>query len=54
MGSLIGTPESSRSVPVNTLKASPSPCTTLLVGTTDITLRLIDCRTFQYVNEMKV
>ncbi|XP_046142693.1 WD repeat-containing protein 81 isoform X2 [Osmia bicornis bicornis] len=54
MGSLLGCPESSRPVPVNTLVASPSPCTTLLAGTTDITLRVIDCRTFQYVNEMKV
>ncbi|CAL7948675.1 unnamed protein product [Xylocopa violacea] len=54
MGSLLGCPESSRPVAVNTLAASPSPCTTLLVGTTDITLRVIDCRTFQYVNEMKV
>ncbi|XP_076671390.1 WD repeat domain 81 isoform X2 [Andrena cerasifolii] len=54
MGSLLGCPESSRPVPVNTLIASPSPCTTLLAGTTDITLRVIDCRTFQYVNEMKV
>nr|XP_012148258.1 PREDICTED: WD repeat-containing protein 81 isoform X4 [Megachile rotundata] len=54
MGSLLGCPESSRPVPVNTLIASPSPCTTLLAGTTDITLRVIDCRSFQYVNEMKV
>nr|XP_033329625.1 WD repeat-containing protein 81 isoform X1 [Megalopta genalis] len=54
MGSLLGCPENSRPVPVNTLIASPSPFTTLLVGTTDITLRVIDCRTFQYVNEMKV
>ncbi|XP_012220908.1 WD repeat-containing protein 81 [Linepithema humile] len=54
MGSLLGCPESSRPVPVNTLASSPSPSTTLLVGTTDITLRVIDCRTFQYVNEMKV
>ncbi|OAD55604.1 WD repeat-containing protein 81 [Eufriesea mexicana] len=54
MGSLLGSPESSRPIPVNTLAASPPPSTTLLVGTTDITLRVIDCRTFQYVNEMKV
>ncbi|KAL0121651.1 hypothetical protein PUN28_006866 [Cardiocondyla obscurior] len=54
MGSLLGCPESNRPVPVNTLASSPSPSTTLLVGTTDITLRVIDCRTFQYVNEMKV
>lgn len=54
MGTLVGCPESSRPVPVNTLASSPSPFTTLLVGTTDITLRVIDCRTFQYVNEMKV
>lgn len=54
MGSLVGCPESSRPVPVNTLASSPPPSTTLLVGTTDITLRVIDCRTFQYVNEMKV
>lgn len=54
MGSLLGYPESSRPVPVNTLASSPSPSSTLLVGTTDITLRVIDCRTFQYVNEMKV
>ncbi|KYM87455.1 WD repeat-containing protein 81 [Atta colombica] len=54
MGSLLGCPESSRPVPVNILASSPSPSTTLLVGTTDITLRVIDCRTFQYVNEMKI
>ncbi|XP_076248923.1 WD repeat domain 81 isoform X2 [Calliopsis andreniformis] len=54
MGSLLGCPETSRSVPVNTLRTSPSLSTTLFVGTTDITLRVIDCRTFQYVNEMKV
>ncbi|XP_036144905.1 WD repeat-containing protein 81 isoform X6 [Monomorium pharaonis] len=54
MGSLLGCPESNRPVPVNTLASSPSPSTTLLVGTTDITLRVIDCRTFQYVNEMKI
>lgn len=54
MGSLLGCPESSRPAPVNTLAPSPSPSTTLLVGTTDITVRVIDCRTFQYVNEMKV
>ncbi|XP_039306843.1 WD repeat-containing protein 81 isoform X3 [Solenopsis invicta] len=54
MGSLLGCPESNRPVPVNTLASSPSPSTNLLVGTTDITLRVIDCRTFQYVNEMKI
>ncbi|KAL6261947.1 hypothetical protein P5V15_007032 [Pogonomyrmex californicus] len=54
MGSLLGCPESNRPLPVNTLASSPSPSTTLLAGTTDITLRVIDCRTFQYVNEMKV
>ncbi|KYN05036.1 WD repeat-containing protein 81 [Cyphomyrmex costatus] len=54
MGSLLGCPESSRPVPVNILASSPSPSTTLLVGTTDITLRVIDCRIFQYVNEMKI
>ncbi|KAG7210223.1 hypothetical protein KM043_011773 [Ampulex compressa] len=54
LGSLLGCPESSRPAPVNTLATSPSPSTTLLVATTDITFRIIDCRTFQYVNEMKV
>lgn len=54
MGSLLGCPESSRPVPVNILVSNPSPSTTLFAGTTDITLRVIDCRTFQYVNEMKV
>ncbi|KAK2579115.1 hypothetical protein KPH14_001286 [Odynerus spinipes] len=54
MGSLLGCPENNRLAPVNTLAASPSPSTNLFVGTTDITLRVIDCRTFQYVNEMKV
>lgn len=54
MGSLLGCPESSRPAPVNALAASPAPSTSLLVATTDITLRVIDCRTFQYVNEMKV
>ncbi|XP_011308570.1 WD repeat-containing protein 81 isoform X2 [Fopius arisanus] len=54
MGSLLGCPESSRPAPVNTLVASNAPSTSLLVATTDITLRMIDCRCFQYVNEMKV
>lgn len=54
MGSLLGCPESTRPAPVNTLAASPAPSTSLLVATTDITIRVIDCRTFQYVNEMKV
>ena len=54
MGSLIGCPESSKPVPINTLTASPAPSTCLLAATTDITLRVIDCRSFQYVNEMKV
>ncbi|XP_035732370.1 WD repeat-containing protein 81-like isoform X3 [Vespa mandarinia] len=54
MGSLLGCPENNRLAPINTLAAGPSPSTNLFVGTTDITLRVIDCRTFQYVNEMKV
>ena len=54
MGSLLGCPESSRPVPVNTLATNPAPSTTLLAATTEITLRVIDCRTFQYVNELKV
>ncbi|XP_015112635.1 WD repeat-containing protein 81 [Diachasma alloeum] len=54
MGSLLGCPESSRPAPVNTLVASNAPSTSLLAATTDITLRIIDCRSFQYVNEMKV
>ncbi|XP_015184852.1 PREDICTED: WD repeat-containing protein 81 isoform X2 [Polistes dominula] len=54
MGSLLGYPENNRLAPINTLAAGPSPSTNLFVGTTDITLRVIDCRTFQYVNEMKV
>lgn len=54
MGSLLGCPENNRLTPINTLAAGPSPSTNLFVGTTDITLRVIDCRTFQYVNEMKV
>ncbi|XP_014234232.1 WD repeat-containing protein 81 isoform X1 [Trichogramma pretiosum] len=54
MGAFLGCPESPRAVPVNVLAASPAPSTNILVATTDITLRVIDCRTFQYVNEMKV
>ena len=54
MGSFLGCPESPRSAPVNVLVASPAPSTTILVATADITLRVIDCRTLQYVNEMKV
>ncbi|XP_043478579.1 WD repeat-containing protein 81 isoform X1 [Leptopilina heterotoma] len=54
MGSLLGCPESPRPAPVNTLAANPAPSTTVLVATTEITLRVIDCRSFQYVNEMKV
>ncbi|XP_023248259.1 WD repeat-containing protein 81 [Copidosoma floridanum] len=54
MGSYLGCPESPRPTPVNVLVASPAPSTTILAATADITLRVIDCRTFQYVNEMKV
>ncbi|XP_046619150.1 WD repeat-containing protein 81 isoform X1 [Neodiprion virginianus] len=54
MGSLLGSPECVRPAPVNTLAACPIPSTMLLAATTDMTLRVIDCRTFQYVNEMKV
>lgn len=54
MGSLLGSPECVRPAPVNTLAACPIPSAMLLAATTDITLRVIDCRTFQYVNEMKV
>lgn len=54
MGSFLGCPESPRVVPVNVIVATPPPSTTILVATADITLRVIDCRTFQYVNEMKV
>ncbi|XP_058796820.1 WD repeat-containing protein 81 [Phymastichus coffea] len=54
MGSFLGCPESPRPIPVNVLVASPAPSTTILAATTDITLRVIDCRIFQYVNEMKV
>ncbi|XP_001601532.3 WD repeat-containing protein 81 isoform X2 [Nasonia vitripennis] len=54
MGSFLGCPESPRLTPVNVLVASPAPSTTIFVATADITLRVIDCRTFQYVNEMKV
>lgn len=54
MGSLLGCPESSRPAPVNAIAPNATPSTSLLVATTDITLRVIDCRTFQYVNEMKV
>ena len=54
MGSFLGAPESPRSSPVNVLMATPAPSTMILVATADVTLRVIDCRTFQYVNEMKV
>jgi hypothetical protein len=54
MGSFLGCPESPRLIPINVLVAAPAPSTTILVATADITLRVIDCRTFQYVNEMKV
>ncbi|KAJ8680450.1 hypothetical protein QAD02_016237 [Eretmocerus hayati] len=54
MGSFLGCPESPRPTTVNVLVASPAPSSTILVGTADITLRVIDCRTFQYVNEMKL
>ncbi|XP_011502923.1 PREDICTED: WD repeat-containing protein 81 [Ceratosolen solmsi marchali] len=54
IGSFLGCPESSRLTPVNVLVANPAPSMTILVATADIMLRVIDCRTFQYVNEMKV
>ncbi|KAH0540867.1 WD repeat-containing protein 81 isoform X1 [Cotesia glomerata] len=54
MGSLLGCPESSRQAPVNALAANNTPSTSLLAATTDVTLHVIDCRTFSYVNELKV
>ncbi|XP_008544193.1 WD repeat-containing protein 81 isoform X1 [Microplitis demolitor] len=54
MGSLLGCPESSRAAPVNALAANNTPSTSLLAATTDVTLHVIDCRTFSYVNELKV
>ncbi|XP_034939157.1 WD repeat-containing protein 81 [Chelonus insularis] len=54
MGSLLGCPENSKAVPVNTIAANTTPSTILLAATTDLNLHMIDCRTFQYVNELKV
>lgn len=54
MGSLIGIPENPRPVPINTLISNRASPWTLLAATTDVSLRTIDCRTLQYVNELKV
>lgn len=54
MGSLLGCPESSKPTIINTIATSHPPSTSILVATTDITLKIIDCRIFQYVNEFKV
>ncbi|XP_012271858.1 WD repeat-containing protein 81 [Orussus abietinus] len=54
MGSLVGSPETTRPVPINTLAACPAPSNVLLAATVDVTLRLVDCRTVRYTNELKI
>lgn len=54
MGSFVGSPDSTKLNPINVLVANPAPSTTILVASADVTVRGVDCRTFQLTNEMKV
>ncbi|GLG94157.1 Neurobeachin [Gryllus bimaculatus] len=54
IGGVLGQLDSSRSPPINVLKAMPPPSTCLLASTTDATLRIIDGRTCSFINELKV
>lgn len=54
MGCVVTQLDSSRSPPINVLKAMPPPSTCLLASTTDATIRIIDGRTCSFVNELKV
>ncbi|XP_014671138.1 PREDICTED: WD repeat-containing protein 81-like isoform X2 [Priapulus caudatus] len=54
MGSCLQQYDSAMHAPITALHAMPPPSPTFIVGTTDATLRFIDCRQQRYLHDYKV
>lgn len=54
VGSQVGYFDNPKYSPVTVVRAMPAPSTIVLAGTSDGMLKMIDARTFEYVNEWKL
>lgn len=54
VGSSVGYFDNSRYSPVTIVRTFPSPSNLVIAGTSESTLRMIDARTFNYINEWKL
>ncbi|KAG5877633.1 hypothetical protein JTB14_030031 [Gonioctena quinquepunctata] len=54
MGANLGNLESTKCSPVNALKSMPAPSTLVFASTTDGTIKILDIRMLQYVQELKI
>ncbi|XP_072382796.1 WD repeat-containing protein 81 [Diabrotica undecimpunctata] len=54
MGANVGSLESPKFAPVNTLKSMPAPSTLVFAATTDGTIKILDTRILNYMQELKI
>ncbi|CAG9817607.1 unnamed protein product [Phaedon cochleariae] len=54
MGANLGSLESAKYAPVNVLRSMPAPSTLVFAATTDGTIKIIDTRLLDYVQEIKI
>uniref|UniRef100_A0A6P7G0N8 WD repeat-containing protein 81-like n=1 Tax=Diabrotica virgifera virgifera TaxID=50390 RepID=A0A6P7G0N8_DIAVI len=54
MGANVGSLESPKFAPVNTLKSMPAPSTLVFAATTDGTIKILDTRVLNYMQELKI